>query len=381
MKQHLPWILRILVAALFVFSAFTKMVPLWAFEKQLVDLGIASWCSAHYLARGIVALELAIGLALLFNHYIRSLVVPGTILLLVLFNVHLAIEMVKHGPMNGNCGCFGQIIEMTPLEAFIKNLVTIGILIYIFTKVKDHEKDRNRIIYPISLFLASLVFMFIAFPFAPCKKEVKTTYTNTIDSIQSDAATVLNNTTRIEDTLQQVATAPSKDTNKISISAPLKKDTLKKANATNAATTKTTVETKPKRTPVRSKFAEFTQFGNKTTNLDKGNKIVCMFAPGCDHCQATAKKLGEMSRTIKGFPEVYILFMDEETDKIPDFYKISNSNFPSVVLDISKFWQVMGTNASTPAVFYLEEGNIVKYYQGIDNEEFKADELKGIMGF
>jgi hypothetical protein len=167
-KQYLPWALRILVALLFLVSALSKMFPLWMFEKQLVDLGITSWCSAHYLARTLIALEFAIGLALLQNNYLRSLVIPGTIVLLLLFNIHLSMEMYKHGAMNGNCGCFGQLIPMTPLEAFIKNLITIGILIYLFIKVRDREKGQNRIIYPLAMFFGSMALLFVAFPFAPC---------------------------------------------------------------------------------------------------------------------------------------------------------------------------------------------------------------------
>jgi len=114
-------------------SGIAKMFPLWMFEKQMVDLGIASWCIAPFLARLIIALELAIAIAILQNHYVRKLVIPITIALLIAFNIHLTIEMVKHGAMNGNCGCFGQFLPMTPLEAFIKTLWSLE---YWFTYIK-----------------------------------------------------------------------------------------------------------------------------------------------------------------------------------------------------------------------------------------------------
>ena len=59
-----------------------KSFPIWAFEKQLVDLGIVNWCNAPYLARLIIALETAIAIAILQKHYIKSFVIPVTILLL-----------------------------------------------------------------------------------------------------------------------------------------------------------------------------------------------------------------------------------------------------------------------------------------------------------
>ncbi|MFM8917644.1 MAG: MauE/DoxX family redox-associated membrane protein, partial [Bacteroidota bacterium] len=87
-KSNIIWALRFLVAALFVFSAIAKMFPLWAFEKQLVDLGLMSWCNAHYFARLLIALELALGVAIIQPHFLKRIVLPSTILLLVLFCIH-----------------------------------------------------------------------------------------------------------------------------------------------------------------------------------------------------------------------------------------------------------------------------------------------------
>ena len=122
---------RILVSVLFIFSAISKMFPIWLFEKQMIDLGFADWCSAPFFARLLLALELGIGIAILQKHFLKRLIIPVTILLLVVFCAHLSFEIYKHGAMNGNCGCFGQMLPMTPLEALIKNIITIGLIIYI----------------------------------------------------------------------------------------------------------------------------------------------------------------------------------------------------------------------------------------------------------
>ncbi len=373
-SSYLPWILRIVVALLFIVSAVSKMDPLWMFEKQLVDLGITNWCWSHYLARTLIALELAIGIALLQNNYIRSLVIPGTILLLVLFCVHLSIEMYKHGAMNGNCGCFGQLIPMTPLEAFIKNIVTIIMLIYLFVKVKDNEKGNNRIIYPLACFFGAMALLFALFPFTPCIGKEKTV--------------IADNQPVIVDTLQQALTNANDVALPINVDTPVsnpkvvqKDSAVKKSTKNNIITeTKTQQPTKPVQAvaAMRSKFAEFTQFGNTRVNLDEGKKIVCMFAPGCDHCQATARELGELAKS-GNMPPVYILFMDEETFKIPEFFKISNTNYPYTVLDIPKFWGVMGDDATTPGVYYLQDGKIIKSYVGIDKDKFNKEEFKKIL--
>ena len=59
LKKHLPLIVRIIISGLFLLSAVAKSFPIWAFEKQLVDLGIVDWCNAPYLARLIIAGETA----------------------------------------------------------------------------------------------------------------------------------------------------------------------------------------------------------------------------------------------------------------------------------------------------------------------------------
>lgn len=382
---YITWALRILVAALFLFSAYAKMYKLWAFEKQLVDLGLVSWCQSHYLARFLIGLEGAIGLALLQNNYLKTVVIPGTILLLVLFNVHLSIEMAKHGAMNGNCGCFGELVKMTPLEAFIKNVITIGILVYLFFKVKDREKGQNRIIYPFALFFACTALMFIIYPFSPCGASASP-YAGELPTATEQP---LPTTTSEGDTLvagsDVITTGPATTTidlpknkntgEKATTSAPISKTTRKATTATS-----TPVTTTAQAPAVRSRFGQFTKFGNTTANLDQGRKIVCMFAPGCDHCRHTAKLLAEMMNN-PNFPPLYILFMDEESFKIPEFFQETKANFPYTILDIPTFWETMGPDASTPGVYLLDNGKVTKYYQGIEDQEFKPEEFKKLLGF
>lgn len=383
-KQIISWVLRILIAILFLVSAFAKTFPSWAafgemkpsvwmFEKQLVDLGITGWCASHYMARALIALELAIAFAVLQRNYLRSIVIPGTILLLVLFNIHLSIEMYKHGAMNGNCGCFGQLLPMTPLEAFIKNVILMAMLVYLFLKVSDKEKGENRFIYPFSWFLGSLVLMFTIAPFAPCSPtkaaivEMPSTENFVLDTTHSETITLPGSDSLPASKLNEVKKIDTVKGQPANVSGS---DAKSKLNAT-AQPVKTA--------SVKSKFAPFTQFGKTTVNLDQGKKIVCMFAPGCEHCRKTATEIGEMAKQ-PGFPEVYILFMDEEANLIPEFFTVTKTNFPYQVLDIPTFWDTMGIGATTPGVYYLQDGKIIKSYQGIEQDEFKPKEFKSILG-
>lgn len=342
-STSMQWTLRIIVFALFIVSALAKMFPIWAFEKQLVDLGIASWCGAPYFARLLLGVELAIGIAILQPHYLKRIVIPSTILLLVVFCIHLSIEMVKHGAMNGNCGCFGQLIPMTPLEAFLKNVATIGLLVWLY-KITTEKEMKHRFSLLLLIWSLSSLLVFALFPFCPCAAE------------QTAEVPVIEETSISQENAPMAAI----DT------------TTKKVTGAEQAET---VPVDPGPAAVASSFSKLAIFNGKKANIDQGKAIVCFFAPGCDHCQATAKELAKMSKE-KDFPPIYIFFMDEEPEKIPDFIKQAGRNFPYRILDIPTFWTTMGPEGETPGVYYLWNGNVRKTFLGINEKAFNAKELK-----
>jgi len=352
-KKNITWIVRVIISALFLLSAIAKSFPIWAFEKQLVDLGIVDWCLAPYLARLIIALEMAIAIAVLQRHYLKTFVIPVTIALLVAFCIHLSIQMYQFGAMNGNCGCFGQLIPMTPLEAVIKNIITIALLIYLYRNVSNFDKGENRFLNLMFIYTLSALIMFFFFPFAPCEKEIqkpKSVVPAVIpDSINQDP--LIDTTSKPSITVIDTSGKTTKkvDTAQIKIIPPVK---------------------------VVSKFSEFTIFSDKAVNIDEGKKIICMFVPGCDHCRHTAKEIVALSKKVK-LPPVYIIFMDEELFKLPEFFKETGANYPYYVLDnIPKFFKLLGNKSSTPGVFYMWNGNIIKAYEGINEHQFNVNDFK-----
>ena len=356
-KKHLPLIVRILVSALFLLSAVAKSFPIWAFEKQLVDLGIIDWCYAPHLARLIIALETAIAIAILQKHYLKTFVIPVTIILLIGFCAHLGIQMVEHGAMNGNCGCFGQLIPMTPLEAFIKNIITILLLVYLYRNVENKPQGENKFVVILFIYFLSAFFMFFFFPFCPCSKTK--TPEIIVPQIISDTTTT--------DSLK-IDSAEVKDTSKgKGIEIVKQKDSIKKIE----------VDLGPTKTV--SKFAIYNNFSGKQVNLDEGKKIVCLFVPGCDHCRDAAKELAILKKK-NNLPPIYIIFMDEETFKIPEFFTETKSNFPYFVMsDIPAFFKLLGNKATTPGINYLWNGNIIKAYQGVEDQKFNGAELVKII--
>ena len=72
-----------------------------------------------WATRGIIALEVWLGIGLLFSFYTRHLL-RISFALLIMFSAHLSY-LIFIGE-TGNCGCFGEMIEMSPQESLAKNV-------------------------------------------------------------------------------------------------------------------------------------------------------------------------------------------------------------------------------------------------------------------
>ena len=174
--RNLTLIARILISALFLLSAVAKLypTPLYGITKvfeegQLIPMGFSS-DFAPFLSRLIIGFEFFIAFAILQTHYIKKLVVPSTILLVSVFCVDLAIDIF--GGVDDNCGCFGQLIPMTPIEAFIKNIFTILILLYIYRNVSDKENSNFLLLFNGYLIIAVLMFSLLPIATNSSSKQV-----------------------------------------------------------------------------------------------------------------------------------------------------------------------------------------------------------------
>ena len=139
--------------------------------------------------------------------------------------------------------------------------------------------------------------------------------------------------------------------------AEVKKDSIKKVENTNE--------------PKKIKSGNAIYF----PSIDKGKKILCYFVPGCDHCRAAAKELTEMRKKDASLPPLSIVFMNEEADLIPDFFKEVGATYPYKIIEIIPFWHTLGTGKDTPGVKYLWNGNEIKYYWGITDNKFNGADL------
>lgn len=353
-KSYIAWSIRILVSLLFIVSAVAKMYPspyfaISTFEvKQLYTLGFSEHV-APYFSRTLIGIELAMGFLLLQKHWLKRFIIPMTILLLAVFVGHLTYVTFLSGGDSGNCGCFGELIPMTPIEAIIKNIVAIGLLAYLYYILPKETEIHNFWILTTVLF-ATILGIYMIAPIQPVAATVPTIDSEEVTSEDFDTSMPVADSSmiKIENTLQQEL--PTTE---------VKKDSVKKVEVQNL--------NEPKK--VKS--------GNAALfpNIDKGKKLLCYFVPGCDHCRDAAKELTEMRKKDSSLPPLSIIFMNEEADLIPAFFKEAGATYPYKIIEIIPFWNTLGSGKDTPGVKYLWNGNEIKYYWGITDNKFVGDDL------
>jgi Methylamine utilisation protein MauE len=115
-------ILRITIGLIFIVSGLAKLYPIEPFEIIFVDLGIANWMTAPFLARSIISFELFLGLCIIFNSWMKNKLYIIAQASLIIFSIYLIYLLITEGNAV-DCGCFGNLIALTPTQSLIKNLL------------------------------------------------------------------------------------------------------------------------------------------------------------------------------------------------------------------------------------------------------------------
>ncbi len=158
--------IKIIIAATFLFSAISKILAPGYFEITLIDQGLFSdRNTAAYIARIFIVIELSLGLLFFQSNYIRKIIAPTAMLLLIAFIIHMSILMI--GGDNENCGCFSSVISMNPIEAIIKNIILLVLVIYVY---KYSKREFNKLVLPLGIIVVSILIVVI---FTPIKRTDK----------------------------------------------------------------------------------------------------------------------------------------------------------------------------------------------------------------
>lgn len=162
--QRIYSLILVIVGIIFILSGAFKIFPIEPFEYQLVSIKAANWNTVSYIARIFIGLELILGTFLIFHILLKKFTIKATLLMLIVFSIYLTITIIKEGN-EGDCGCMGVYVQMTPLQALIKNIVCIGLLLLTYFKVKKNYFLDSYAKYIVPLFVVLLMSLpFVVYP-------------------------------------------------------------------------------------------------------------------------------------------------------------------------------------------------------------------------
>lgn len=169
--QSSPW-KRTVATAAAVFLGLVLLVAAWgkaldplAFVEQIRYEGLEVLGNAEILAFFALAVEIALGLALVMGLRRWWVVLPTSLLVLFfLFLTGRAYWRFEHGLIDSTeaCGCFGNLLSRSPVEAFWQDLLMLGVPLLLMTLDRGRGHDRpfptRRLVVIAVLTIAALIF-------------------------------------------------------------------------------------------------------------------------------------------------------------------------------------------------------------------------------
>jgi uncharacterized membrane protein YphA (DoxX/SURF4 family) len=138
----------IIVGAVLIFSAFTKLLGPKAFVASVDGYGVLPAGKALFAATGVVGLELCLGVLLILGIYRRFAAFLGALLMLG-FSA-LLIHAMRLGL--DSCGCFGEVISIPPpveliIDAFLLLCCTfcIGAALFLAADPSIHAEGELEV--------------------------------------------------------------------------------------------------------------------------------------------------------------------------------------------------------------------------------------------
>lgn len=114
------------VGGVFVIAAILKLISIDEFEIYIYSFNIFSFLLTTFVSRIIIIGEFILGLFLILKINYRF-VWKTSLIILILFTLFLTYVAIFR--RDSNCHCFGELIELNPLESIVKNLILILLLL------------------------------------------------------------------------------------------------------------------------------------------------------------------------------------------------------------------------------------------------------------
>lgn len=386
MTKQLVNVGRIFLAIMFLFSGISKLISLPFFDGMVAELFLGAdyydnpsgLFYTQWLSRILIALELVLGAAMLQEKWIKKLALPGIMGMLLLFTVHLFYEGLTSdkGFIEGNCGCFGDVLPMNNLESIIKNVVAlvVGALVW---KSYTEEKKMATWVAPFVIGLVTLGTLGMTVKKYESVEPVEIATPLTVPELDSPF---------METNLLPIDSAHKAEPS----DADEPVDEGHASQAANQSEPKTLPENPPKaKKDVFNMINTLGSFSDgKALNVSKGEHLVCLFSMTCGHCQESFKEMCEMKQ-YAGLPVIHLVNFGKEFEQNYFFNQAGNCKPPYLrTEDYTQFNRLL-EGKGFPRIIAVKDGKIVnewnidsynkesfmKFY-GIKEKEESGDGLK-----
>ena len=345
MNRNITVVGRFLLSALFIFSAISKYISLPFFDGMVAEFLIGEDYFEHpkamlwtqWLTRLLITAELVLGLALLQNKGFKKVVMPATVLTLVLFTIHLVIEGFSkpNGFIEGNCGCFGDVLPMNHLESIVKNLVALAISAWVWIK---HRNERIAA-WTLPLMAGVISLFTLSFgikDYTP--SPLSHTTPQVIDTLLADTPNVSSTETLPIEEITETVAIPQDNP--------------------PAEQVETAQQTRPQKPGTKALLLQYVpplaQF-----DLNKGTKMVCLFSMTCSHCQEVYRDLCSVNDH-PNLPPVYLVNFGSNYEQNYFFSQAGNCKHSHHLMEDYTVFKRLLEGRTYPRILVFEEGKLIK---------------------
>ncbi|MGB0850499.1 MAG: MauE/DoxX family redox-associated membrane protein [Bacteroidia bacterium] len=349
---------RIVISFLFIFGAISKFVSMPFFDGMVAELFLGKdyfnnpsgmyW--VQWMARILVAVELALGIALLQNKWFKSIVLPATMVTLILFTIHLFYEGFRqeNGFIEGNCGCFGDVLPMTNLESIFKNVIGMALGIWVWIKFNKKDHVFASWVSPVMVGLVSLFtlgFGVKSYEAAPAPTVIEELAIAPVDTLSMSVDSLPENESTSE---EEIVEEPTSVKPTIEAKEPEEKPEEQAPPKVAKTASDITLELLHTYAP-----------DIKSQDLANSTKLVCLFSMTCSHCQEVYRDISSMKSSGK-LPGLYLVNYGSEYEQNYFFTQAGNENDPHTITEDFTSFKRMLEGKTYPRILYVKNGKIIE---------------------
>ena len=178
--------INIVIGSVFIIAAILKLMSIDEFEIYIYSFDIFSFLLTTFVSRIIIIGEFILGLFLILKINYK-LIWRLTFISLILFTLFLIYVAIFR--QDANCHCFGELVELSPLESIVKNVVMMILLLVAKTQSSKFKVQSSKFKAQSSRFLV-LGSTFLVFIISPPDSIYKMIYStekevSTVDLYES----------------------------------------------------------------------------------------------------------------------------------------------------------------------------------------------------